>query len=78
MTDKPTEPAITTDTCSSCRYFMPTQPGSLQGTGYCRRYPPMPMVTSRPDKNGTVNYQTIFPLMQAHGWCGEFKARMDS
>lgn len=67
--DIPGKPVENRTTCEYCMYFMDcrmpnTKPG--EGTGECRRFPPMP--------NGNwCSPSTVSPSY----WCGEWKGRVD-
>ena len=62
---------INPDICLTCRFYFD------QGeAGYCRRLPPVPLVTRFPRTlNGVAEIGSYFPTMSPAGWCGEFQRR---
>lgn len=64
--------------CSLCRFYESTD----QDFGNCRRKPPVVLekfVTPEsgcdfPDSNSIAN-ASVFPIVCAENWCGEFKSR---
>jgi hypothetical protein len=64
--------------CNNCKYFDPqVDPESDQG--YCRRYPPMPVVTRvlTTTDTGGAQYEpavgTFWPQVNPTDWCGEWE-----
>jgi hypothetical protein len=58
-----------TETCASCRFFKTgTSDAFPDVNGMCRRWAPQGPVLGC-DKNGWQ----IFPPMNSHYWCGEFR-----
>lgn len=57
-----------TMTCEFCRYFVPKE-----GRNECRRNPPSTFVDM--EDGGQV---TVFPLVEAGEWCGQFAFKLNS
>lgn len=53
-------------TCGNCRYF--------DGIS-CRRYAPRPRILTQPRRE--ADEETIWPLVNEEGWCGEYEPRTD-
>lgn len=56
------------DSCATCFYFSP-ESAEVTERGYCRRRPPT--VFHMGSAAGGPTFLSIFPPMQAVGWCGE-------
>jgi hypothetical protein len=59
--------------CENCRYFAAF--GGESERGDCRRYAPHPSnvrVDNR-DDDGSVRFESWWPVMSHDDWCGEFE-----
>lgn len=53
--------------CETCRFFLAR---TAMDTGYCRRFPPVPMYAhDNPPNQRVINN---FPLVLKTAWCGEY------
>jgi hypothetical protein len=58
-----------TTTCKTCRFFLDHGPGY---DNVCRRYPPLPMATTRHGFAGEyAAVESKYPQVSCDDWCGE-------
>lgn len=57
--------------CGVCRFYL-SEKLSVGKQGACRRRPPMPFLVPGPAGMGM---QSLFPMVDAKGWCGDFEER---
>jgi hypothetical protein len=58
--------------CQNCRFFQAAS-GQLQGSGQCRRFPPV-IPESEKLTDANVSFRTgIWPHVAGGSWCGEFQ-----
>lgn len=60
--------------CEVCRFWLlkPWNPGN----GWCRRYPPLPIVNIHANSDGgsySGDAETEYPSLHKSDWCGEFQ-----
>lgn len=66
MAKKPTP--VEPESCGSCRFF---QPNDHDDAGYCRRFPPVPVVIE-------TSLSVAQATSSAEEWCGEFSRKLQS
>jgi hypothetical protein len=60
--------------CQNCRFY--AKPGGqLQGSGHCRRFPPMIPHSPRAEEIDLVLRAGIWPMVAGGSWCGEFQVQ---
>ena len=59
--------------CSDCLFFF-GNPGDLNKTGQCRRFPPKMLSISQPGYQ--VQVIPVFSAVQHDLWCGEFDLKV--
>lgn len=65
----PTAAQLPTECCLACRFYL--LPDSV-----CRAMPPQ-VIPAGVNPQGEPQWRSVFPPMQAGGWCGSFSKRPD-
>ena len=63
--------------CRKCRFYAASG-RELEGSGHCRRYPPVIPHSQGADEIDLVLRAGIWPVVEGGSWCGEFQSDLSA